>query len=88
MKRVFCFVIIIISLTSFAQEETSIKDMFWDAESYFYEKDYKEALMIYQNIYNADYQNNANINYRIGVCHKKFKNVYGVQFHPELFKGL
>jgi len=44
------------------------KENFYDAEFFFAEEDYAEALYAFTKVYNAGYEENANINYRIGVC--------------------
>ncbi len=44
------------------------KENFYDAEFFFAEEDYTEALYAFTKVYMDGYQENANINYRIGVC--------------------
>ncbi|MBN1131860.1 MAG: OmpA family protein [Bacteroidales bacterium] len=67
MKRmIFSLVFMTISLMLLAQKE--IKEDFYDAEFFFAEEDYKEALYVYNKLYNSGFQDNANINYKIGVC--------------------
>ena len=39
-----------------------------DGEFFFAQEDYEEALYAFNKVYRAGYQDNANINYRIGVC--------------------
>ena len=54
---------------SFSQEEdTKLKDIFLEAESYFLFEEYKDALPLYQRILSAD-PDNYGINYKIGVCY-------------------
>jgi len=72
IKNYLSIVLIVLSINVFADGETSTnKDIFWNAETSFYEKDYKEALGFYQQIYKGDLVENANLNYRIGVCYLK-----------------
>lgn len=69
MKNLFSIIIVVFSLSVFADNEpTDVKAMFWDAESFFYEKDYKEALAIYKGIIKEGTEN-SNIDYRIGICY-------------------
>ncbi len=71
MKNLISVILIVISLAIFADNDpVDVKAMFWDAETFFYEKDYKEALTIYNNIVKSGTEN-ANIDYRIGVCYLK-----------------
>jgi len=45
-----------------------VKQDFNDGEFFFAEEDYEEALYAFTQVYNRGYQDNANINYRIGQC--------------------
>ena len=51
------------------KREISIKDYYSDAEFFFLAEDYSDALHDYFEIYNRGYNENANINYKIGVCY-------------------
>ena len=51
--------------SSFGQEA---KRDFNDGEFFLAMEDYEEALYAYNQVYRAGYQDNANINYRIGLC--------------------
>lgn len=67
MKRVcsaFAFLLIITSI--YGQYDP--KENFYDAEFFFAEEDYSEALYAFTQVYKEGFQNNSNINYRIGVC--------------------
>ncbi len=44
------------------------KENFYDAEFFYAEEDYAEALYAYTKVYNEGYGENSNINYRIGSC--------------------
>ncbi len=64
------FLVFIFTLSpSFAQEEESkLKEIFLEAESYFLFEEYKDALPLYQRILSADPEN-FSINYKVGVCY-------------------
>ncbi|MCB8995457.1 MAG: PD40 domain-containing protein [Bacteroidales bacterium] len=64
------FLLLIIAGSSYlhAQKDQTRED-FFDAEYFLSEEDYNEALYSFQKVYKAGYQDNANINYRIGVCY-------------------
>jgi len=68
----FLFLISILTLSVFnhlyAQKDFARED-FYDAEFFLLEEEYKEALYSFQKVYNAGFQENANINYRIGICY-------------------
>ncbi len=71
MRNLISIFLIVISISVFADKDPiDVKAMFWDAETFFYEKDYKEALTIYNKIVEAGTEN-ANIDYRIGICYLK-----------------
>lgn len=67
MKKIFPFIgflFFVISLSA----QYGPKENFYDAEFFFAEEDYEEALYAFTQVYNDGFQDNANINYRIGVC--------------------
>ncbi len=66
MRRLF----LIISVLLFAAMVSgqNVKEDFFDGEFFFAEEDYEEALYAYNKVYNNGYEENANINYRIGTC--------------------
>ncbi|MFO7934435.1 MAG: OmpA family protein [Bacteroidales bacterium] len=66
MKRPFLMLSVLL-LASFAAGQ-DVKEDFYDAEFFFAQEEYQEALYIFQKVYDNGYQDNANINYRIGVC--------------------
>lgn len=51
------------------KKEIPLRDYFNDAEFFFAEEEYVDALQDYMVVYNQGYKENANINYRIGVCY-------------------
>ena len=71
--RILIILTAIFNFISFAkaQDTFNADEVFWDAETYFYEEDYKEALTLYRQLLNQGNLDNANINYRIGVCYLK-----------------
>jgi outer membrane protein OmpA-like peptidoglycan-associated protein/tetratricopeptide (TPR) repeat protein len=74
-KFLIILIFAILSVTVFADDKPNTsKDVFWNAETFFYNKDYKEALTLYKTIYEGEEKNNANLNYRIGVCYLKGYN--------------
>lgn len=67
MKRfhtVFSFLLFTVLLSG----QYDPKENFYDAEFFFAEEDYAEALYAFTKVYMDGYQDNANINYRIGIC--------------------
>ncbi len=67
MKRVYTlFSFLLIAI--FLHGQYDPKENFYDAEFFFAEEDYAEALYAFNQVYNDGYEDNANINYRIGVC--------------------
>ena len=75
MKVIISSILIFFTLTIFANKEgIDVKAIFWDAETFFYEKDYKEALTLYRKLIKEGKFENANINYRIGICYLKGYN--------------
>ena len=65
----FILVLWLISTTLVAQTNKEFKKLFVKAESYFlYEEDYPLAVPLYLKLLEQD-PNNANINYKIGVCY-------------------
>jgi outer membrane protein OmpA-like peptidoglycan-associated protein len=61
----------IISSISRAQtkEDDLLKEYFLDAEFFLAEEEYVDALYDYMELYNNGFNDNANINYRIGICY-------------------
>lgn len=49
--------------------KAELKEYFLDAEFFFAQEAYADALYEYLEMYNNGYQGNANINYRIGICY-------------------
>jgi len=67
MKRVYTlFSFLLIAVLLNAQYDP--KENFYDAEFFFAEEDYAEALYAFTQVYKDGYENNSNINYRIGIC--------------------
>lgn len=51
------------------EREIPIKEYFEDAEFFLAQEYYIDALYDFMEVYNNGYQDNANINYRIGICY-------------------
>ncbi len=66
MKKITLFTLLLISAKIFAQP-VDHKAIFADAEYYFLYQDFEEALPLYQKLL-LENPDNANINYRIGLC--------------------
>ncbi|MFH0758071.1 MAG: OmpA family protein [Bacteroidota bacterium] len=66
MRRLFLILsaLFLVSLV-FGQD---VKQDFADGEFFLAEEDYEEALYTFTKVFNNGYQDNANINYRIGIC--------------------
>jgi outer membrane protein OmpA-like peptidoglycan-associated protein len=72
MKKaiMLCFLpLIALSLQGQTMETTELKEYFLDAEFFFAQEEYSDALYDYMELYNNGYSENANINYRIGICY-------------------
>ncbi len=61
--------IVPISVSAQEKEQVNLKEYFIDAEFFFAQEAYLDALYDYLEIYNNGYKDNANINYRIGICY-------------------
>lgn len=67
MKKVLSLLMILLfTATLFGQYDP--RENFYDAEFFFAEEDYAEAMYSFIKVYDEGYQDNSNINYRIGVC--------------------
>lgn len=51
------------------KREITIREYFADAEFFLVQEEYPDALSDYLEVYKRGYDNNANINYRIGICY-------------------
>jgi outer membrane protein OmpA-like peptidoglycan-associated protein/tetratricopeptide (TPR) repeat protein len=72
MKTVLFFIfLLILHVPLSAQEKNQIdlKEYFLDAEYFLAQEEYVDALHDYLELYNNGYKENANINYRIGICY-------------------
>lgn len=56
------------------EEDRNLKEVFLDAEYFFLNEDYEEALANYLAIYRRGYKESGNINYRIGQCYLKISD--------------
>lgn len=71
MKQIILPVIFsLISVLSYTQKkDITVKEYFADAEFFFVAEEYIDALQDYLEVYKRGYEDNPNINYRIGVCY-------------------
>ncbi|HLO57833.1 MAG TPA: OmpA family protein [Bacteroidales bacterium] len=66
---VFFILLLIIPLKAQEKSPAELKELFYDAEFFFAQEEYLDALYDYQSIYTSGYKDNANINYRMGICY-------------------
>lgn len=72
MKKLILFALILsplLRLTGQTMGKAELKEYFLDAEFFFAQEEYNDALYDYMELYNNGYAENANINYRIGICY-------------------
>jgi hypothetical protein len=72
MKKLQPFILLLLLLPAqiFSQEyEEILRNIFFDAEYFLMEESYPDALVEYQKLYTRGYKENANINYRMGICY-------------------
>jgi outer membrane protein OmpA-like peptidoglycan-associated protein len=66
----FAFTILLqMPLVAQEKDQAELKEYFMDAEYFFAEEEYPDAVYDYMELYNNGYKDNANINYKIGVCY-------------------
>ncbi len=64
----FLFIGIIVSAQK-DQSEIALKEYFLDAEFFLAQEFYKDALNDFIQVYRRGYEDNANVNYKIGICY-------------------
>jgi outer membrane protein OmpA-like peptidoglycan-associated protein len=72
MKTVLLIAFTLLPFVSLKAQEKSLaelKEYFYDAEYFFAQEEYPDALYDYLELYNNGYKEIANINYRIGICY-------------------
>jgi outer membrane protein OmpA-like peptidoglycan-associated protein len=72
MKKLILFTLIFLTvfrLTGQTMSKSELKEYFLDAEFFFAQEEYTDALYDYMELYNNGYSENANINYHIGICY-------------------
>jgi outer membrane protein OmpA-like peptidoglycan-associated protein len=72
MKTVLFLVFLLllqVPLPAQEKEQIDLKEYFLDAEYFLAQEEYMDALHDYLELYNNGYKENANINYRIGICY-------------------
>jgi outer membrane protein OmpA-like peptidoglycan-associated protein len=63
------FILFIQNLSGQEKDQAELKEYFYDAEFFFAQEAYSDALYDYTELYNNGFKNNANINYRMGICY-------------------
>ena len=71
MKPTFILLLILFVFKSIMAQESDedLRLYFSDAEFFLAEEEYVDALYDYLQLYNNGFEDNANINYRIGICY-------------------
>jgi len=62
------FLIISVLLLAAMVSGQNVKEDYYDGEFFLAEEDYEEALYAFNKVYQKGYEENANINYRMGIC--------------------
>ena len=70
-KSLFLLIVIslFLNLVNAQEYQEILKDIFLDAEFFLMEEEYVDAVLEYDKLYKRGYKDNANINYRMGVCY-------------------
>lgn len=63
------FLVVFYSYAQRSEDEIAIKEYFSDAEFFLSQEFFVDALNDYLQVYKRGYEENANINYRIGICY-------------------
>jgi outer membrane protein OmpA-like peptidoglycan-associated protein/tetratricopeptide (TPR) repeat protein len=72
MKKIgpVLFLFLLLPGVTRAQEyQEVLRNIFYEGEYWLVEESYPDALAEYQKLYTRGYENNANINYRMGICY-------------------
>ena len=67
-RPVFLFITIIFVVSIHAQENKSLQEKFLEAEYFFMNEDYPDAITFYMQLYEK-LPDNSNLAHRIGVCY-------------------
>jgi len=62
-------ILMFFTLNIFPQKKDNLKEYFLDAEYFFAQEEYIDALENYMILYQRGFKDNANINYRMGICY-------------------
>ena len=73
IKKYISLIFIFTLYFNISAQEADNEKVFWDAETYFYNSDYKDALGLYQSLLKTN-KDNMNLNYKIGICYLKGYN--------------
>lgn len=90
MKKTIIFTLLIFGVFSFCNaQDDNLISIFEDAEYYFYDEDYTEALINYMELLNSD-MTNSFICYRIGICylHSYFEKEKAIPFLTDAVKNV
>jgi outer membrane protein OmpA-like peptidoglycan-associated protein len=72
MKKLAVFALILLFVSGLSgqiPDKSELKEYFLDAEFFFAQEEYIDALYDYLELYNNGFETNANINYRMGICY-------------------
>ncbi len=72
MKKTLILILVsllILNVSAQKDREIPLKEYFADAEFFFIQEYYVDALSDYLEVYKREYENNANVNYHIGICY-------------------
>jgi len=72
MKTVLFLAFILLAqvpLKAQGKDQAELKEYFFDAEFFFAQEEYPDALYDYMELYNNGFSEHANINYRMGICY-------------------
>jgi outer membrane protein OmpA-like peptidoglycan-associated protein len=72
MKTVLLLAFILLAqmpLKAQQKDQAELKEYFFDAEYFFAQEEYADALLDYLELYNNGFNENASINYRLGICY-------------------
>lgn len=70
-KSLFLIIIsfLFMNVTYTQESQEILRNIFLDAEFFLMEESHVDALVEYQKLYTRGYKDNANINYRMGICY-------------------
>lgn len=69
LLAIFAILVVNSSAQQNLEENEAIRNVFADAEFFFAREDFIDALLEYQRLYKRGFKDNANINYKMGICY-------------------